>query len=320
MKWGKKMDHNDQNTVTAREVKAADDDNSQKEFILQSTALKTAANGIIITDSDGKIIWANPAITRLTGYTSEEIIGKNPRFLRSGSQEQKFYENMWRTIKNNQVWSSNLVNRRKDGTFYNEEMTITPVSTDGISVTNFIAVKDDVTQKVKAEEKLAKSEEKYRLLFNNAEIGIFRTKMDGSEILEFNDKYLAIFGYSREEMLSSPSVNYWVDPLERARLLEILKKEGNVSDFECRMKTKKGDIIYCLTSVKLYTEEGILEGTIIDITARKQAEEEIKKAKDELQKKFDEIEKINALMVGREMKMIELKKEVEDLKKKLEAK
>jgi PAS domain S-box-containing protein len=100
---------------------------AEERLYLQGAALEAAANGIVITDDEGTIIWANPAFTRLTGYAVEEVIGQNTRLLKSGQQEDAFYRDMWCTICAGQVWYGELVNRRKDGSLYTEEMTITPV-------------------------------------------------------------------------------------------------------------------------------------------------------------------------------------------------
>ena len=113
---------------------------------LQSKALDAAANGIVITDVDGNIVWANPAVTQLTGYSLEEILGGNPRLLKSGKMGTEFYQEMWSTILGGGVWHGDVINRRKDGSLYDEEMTITPVrSEDGTRITHFIAIKQDVS-------------------------------------------------------------------------------------------------------------------------------------------------------------------------------
>jgi diguanylate cyclase (GGDEF)-like protein/PAS domain S-box-containing protein len=120
---------------------------------LQAAALKAAANAIVITDFHGTIIWVNHAFTAMTGYSEEEVLGKNPRLLKSGEQSDNYYAEMWSTISSGKVWKGEIVNRRKDGTTYTEEMTITPV-TQGVgnaADTHFIAIKQDITQRKAAE-------------------------------------------------------------------------------------------------------------------------------------------------------------------------
>ena len=120
---------------------------------LQVSALKSAANSVVITDTQGVIQWVNPAFTKMTGYGFDEVVGKNPRFLKSGRQKSALYENLWKTILSGKVWNGEIVNKRKDGTFYNEEMTITPVMTSDGKIRNFIAVKQDVTEHKNAEKR-----------------------------------------------------------------------------------------------------------------------------------------------------------------------
>src|ERR1017187_6882241 len=89
-------------------------------------AIEQAAESILITDTAGKIQYVNPAFTRMTLYSSQEAVGQDPRVLKSGLQTAAFYQELWATITSGQVWHGELVNRRKDGTFYPEEMSITP--------------------------------------------------------------------------------------------------------------------------------------------------------------------------------------------------
>ena len=97
-----------------------------------AAAVDQAADGVIITDTHGKIQYANPAFTRMTGFTKLEAVGRNPRILKSGKQAISVYEDLWRTIRAGQVWHGELINRRKDGTFDDEEMQVSPVrSPDG---------------------------------------------------------------------------------------------------------------------------------------------------------------------------------------------
>jgi PAS domain S-box-containing protein/putative nucleotidyltransferase with HDIG domain len=122
---------------------------------LQSSALNAAANAIVITDRDGTIEWVNPAFTTLTGYEFAEAIGKNPsQLVKSGHHEPAFYQHMWQTILAGQVWQGEMVNRRKDGQLYTEEQTITPLYSPDGQVTQFIAIKHDITERKQTERAL----------------------------------------------------------------------------------------------------------------------------------------------------------------------
>jgi PAS domain S-box-containing protein len=121
---------------------------------LQSAALESAANATLITDRAGNVIWVNPAFTRLTGYSAQEIAGQNPRLLNSGKQDQAFYQNLWETILAGRVWHAEMVNRRKDASLYIEESTITPVLDERGEITHFIAVKQDITERKELESQL----------------------------------------------------------------------------------------------------------------------------------------------------------------------
>jgi PAS domain S-box-containing protein len=180
----------------------------EQELRLQSAALNASANAMIITDRDGIIQWCNSAYVELTGYTAEEIIDKNPRDLvRSGIHEQPFYEEMWDTILAGEIWQGKIINRRKDGTLYTEEQTITPVKDNDGSVTHFIAVKHDVTNREKAAQALRQSEARQRALLDAMPDLMFRAHRDGT----FLD-YHAVMNH----LLLRPS-SFW-----GARLPEVL--------------------------------------------------------------------------------------------------
>lgn len=127
---------------------------AEEQMRLQTAALEAAANCVVITDTKGTIQWVNPAFTKLTGYTSNEAIGQSTRLLHSGKQDKTFYQQLWNVILAGQVWHGELVNRRKDGSLYDEEQIITPVKNENGKITNFIAIKQDVTKRKQAEENL----------------------------------------------------------------------------------------------------------------------------------------------------------------------
>jgi PAS domain S-box-containing protein len=128
---------------------------AEEALRLHSSALNAVATTVVITDRDGMIEWVNPAFTKLTGYTPAEAIGKNPRDLvLSGRQETAFYKHLWDTILAGNVWHGELINRRKDGSMYTEEQTITPLKDANGSISHFIAMKQDITERKQAEEKI----------------------------------------------------------------------------------------------------------------------------------------------------------------------
>jgi PAS domain S-box-containing protein len=126
----------------------------EEKLRLQTTALEATANGILITDRTGIIVWVNPAYTTLTGYSAPEVIGRKPSILRSGVHDQSFYKEMWQTITSGKAWHGELVNRRKDGSHYFEEMTITPLVNASGKIDNFVAVKQDISHRKESEKEL----------------------------------------------------------------------------------------------------------------------------------------------------------------------
>jgi PAS domain S-box-containing protein len=138
----------------------------------------------------------------------------------------------------------------------------------------------DITARKQAEDALRESEEKYRNLFNNSEVGMFRVRLDGSEILEFNEKYLKILNYTAEELKGQSSANLWADERERNIMMQLLNAQGYATDFECRMLSKQGDVRKCVMSVRLYRDTEILEGSIQDITERRRIEDSLRESEE----------------------------------------
>ena len=118
------------------------------------SAIEQASETIVITDTKGSIEYVNPAFEIMTGYTAEEAQGQNPRILKSGRHDRQFYREMWKTLKKGQVWKGQIVNRKKDGTLFEEDVTISPVRNQEGKVTNYVAVKRDVTREVALKKQL----------------------------------------------------------------------------------------------------------------------------------------------------------------------
>jgi diguanylate cyclase (GGDEF)-like protein/PAS domain S-box-containing protein len=121
---------------------------------LRSAALDAAGDMVLITDVDGNIVYSNPAFTRITGYEASDVRGKKPSVLKSGQQDDRYYEQLWTTIKSGGTWTGRLVNMRKNGSEYHDEMTVTPVISESGITTHFIAIKRDVTAQVRSDEEV----------------------------------------------------------------------------------------------------------------------------------------------------------------------
>ncbi len=120
-------------------------------------ALEAAANGILITDKDAVIIWANSAFGRLTGYKPEEVVGHKPSdMVKSGVQDAVFYQDMWADLLAGRHWRGELVNKRKNGSLYHEELNIAPVKNSAGEITHFIGIKEDITERKEMEAQLQK--------------------------------------------------------------------------------------------------------------------------------------------------------------------
>ncbi len=170
-----------------------------------AAAVEQAAESIVITDLSGNIVYANPAFEKISGYVSSEIIGKNPRVLKSGAQTIAFYQHMWKTLQSGKVWTGHFMNRKKDGSFYEEEAVISPVRDNNGAIVNFVAVKRDVTHEMLLEKQLRQSQKMEAL-----------GTLAGGIAHDFNNILTAIKGYS--EILMQ---NFSEDSIDGTYLREI---------------------------------------------------------------------------------------------------
>ncbi len=156
------------------------------------SAIEQAAEGIVITDTNGNIEYVNPAFENITGYQSHEAIGQNPNILKSGKQDRSFYEELWKTISGGKTWRGQIINRKKDGTNYTEEATISPVFDTMGSIINYVAVKRDISEYLQLQEDKDIVDNQYKQALKMEAIG----RLAGGVAHDLNNLITPILGYS----------------------------------------------------------------------------------------------------------------------------
>lgn len=169
-------------------------------------AIEQSDTGFIITSLTGEIEYVNKGFVRMSGYSLEEVKGQTPRILKSGRHDAAFYATLWDTIRSGNTWKGELLNRRKDGALYWERAVITPHKDEAGQIINFLAIKDDITEKKKALEDLEKSEERFRTLFETMSLGVVYQNTDG-EIISANPAAQRILGLTLDQMLGRTSID-----------------------------------------------------------------------------------------------------------------
>ena len=163
-------------------------------------AVESSGETIVITDAAGSILYANPAFEKATGYRREEALGQNPRILKSGLHDAAFYRGMWEKLQAGEAWEGEIVNRRKDGTIFTEHATISPVRDGSGRIAHYVAVKRDVTERKKTEERLLASEELFRTIAENTSDGLLVLDYEGGEqkVSYVSPSYLRMTGDGAE--------------------------------------------------------------------------------------------------------------------------
>ncbi len=192
---------------------------------LQGAALEAAANAIVITDVNGAIQWVNSAYTRLTGYSSAEVTGKNPRILSSGKHDAAFYKNLWDTILAGKSWHGELINRRKDGSLYDEEQTITPISDHAGRITHFIGIKQEITSRKQAAAKIRQQMERLAALrkidqtiASNLDLHVSLNVLleQAMELLAVDAAAVLLLNVATNTLEFAAGVGFWTDAVQSA--------------------------------------------------------------------------------------------------------
>ena len=223
---------------------------------------------MLITGPDGAICWTNAAFTAMTGYTPDEVAGKNPRLLKSGAHDAAFYTELWSTVLSGRAWTGEMTNRRKDGSVYIERQTITPVKDAGGAITHFIAVKRDIT-----------GERRLDLLDENVPLPYQSLDACGC-LMEVNRAWLELLGYERQEVLGRPFADF-LAPGQTAVFEErfaAFKAAGRTCDVEFDLVRRDGSSVrVSVCGIAARNPDGTFRQTyciLHDLTERQKAREE----------------------------------------------
>ena len=187
---------------------------AEEERIRLATAIEQAAESVVITDRDGTIQYVNPAFESITGYGRKEAVGQNPRILKSGKHRKEFYAHLWNTIASGKVWRGHFISKKKNGTLYEEEATISPIKNTSGEIINFVAVKRDVTEEIKLEGKLRQAQKMEAI-----------GTLAGGIAHDFNNILSAIIGYTELAEYEIPEGSK-----TREKLKEVLKAGRRAKD------------------------------------------------------------------------------------------
>lgn len=241
-------------------------------------AVEQAADAIFVTDIRGTIEYVNPAFEALTGYSREEAIDRTPRILKSGEQDEAYYEQLWNTILDGEIWEEDIVNKRKSGKDYYAEQTIAPLSDETGAIKGFVAIQRDVTDRKDRERELKESRETYRTLYESIHDMVF-VHDHGGTILSVNRAAAETLGYDRDE-LESMHMND-IHP-EDAPVPKGAYADNKQAVIESELVTSDGrtlTVSVSRTPVMFFGEDAIL-GVARDVTERKAREEELQARKE----------------------------------------
>lgn len=240
--------------------------------------LKKAPYGVILTDSDGKLIYSNPEFTHISGYEHSDVPTTRDWL-------NKAYPDIEYRKKVIEFWKKDVTRKGVDRIFHIvckdgsvKEIEFRPfLLDDGRAVT----ILSDVTQQKQSEKDLQESERKFRVLFEDSRDAIFMTTSEG-KFVNANNAFLDLFGYTRDELTEIAAANTYFNPSERARFRAEIEAKGVVRDYEIMLRKKDGTVMHCLmTATTRRGEDGAVlcyQGIIRDISAQRQMEETIKES------------------------------------------
>lgn len=288
----KKLEHKNEELLKRTDELHA----SVAQLRLQATALETAANAVILTDPTGIILWANPAFTKMTGYALEEAIGKSPGLLKSGQHGPAFYGDLWQTILAGKAWAGEFTNRRKDGSLYYGDQTITPVLTNDGVITHFVGIMNDVTARKQAEEALGRTANLLRAVADGTPDAVFVKDLQGRYLL-FNEAAARFVGRPAAEVIGKDDAALFdLEGAQRVMASDLAVREsGQTQINEERLSAAGVERLYLATKAPYRDSHGTIIGTIgisHDITERSRMEHELRASERRFREMLENVELI----------------------------
>jgi len=267
--------------------------------VLESVALELVTDAVIITDRAGIILWVNAAFTTVTGYTADEVLGKTPRVLKSGEHDPAFYELLWKTILSGQTWRGEFVNRRKDGTLFQSEHTISPVRAGAGMITHFVAVLHEVTERKRLQREVISREQRLESFFANAPAGLCLIDLD-FRFIRANSVLAEINGKTPEEHAGRPirEVLPELAPVIEPLLRQVVETGKAITNHEISGETARapGQKRYWLVSYfPVAAGEGkirALGAMVVEITALKRIEQELRGAEERFRQIAENVQEV----------------------------
>ena len=247
-----------------------------------SVAVEQSPACIVITDRQGTIEYVNPRFLELTGYAITEALGQNPRILKSGTTSPTEYQQLWATINSGHTWHGEFCNRKKNGELYWESAAISPIVDGQGDITHFVAVKQDITERKRAEVARSESEERFRILFEQAGDCILQLdiKPEGMPVIVgASNATFKLLGYERDELIGQPVSFIEVMPeasdvsgVIDARRQKVLSEKG--TSFETKHRCKDGTIrdFECSVREMQLGSKTVAISVERDVTERKRTE------------------------------------------------
>ncbi|MFW9843755.1 MAG: PAS domain S-box protein, partial [Candidatus Thorarchaeota archaeon] len=231
--------------VVVTMVDITEDKRNEEKLRKLSKAIEQSSSTVIITDTEGIIEYVNPKFTELTGYDPEEVIGKNPRILKSDFTKPETHQELWTTIISGKEWQGTLANRRKDGEIYWESANIAPVFNSDGEITHYIAVKQDITAQRQSEIMLQTERDRAQLLLDTVDT-IIVTVDRNLNITQVNRKCLNLLSYDDEEIIGKNIINTIIPEERKEKIQDYMQRlvrgvEIPRKNDECLVVSKAGE-------------------------------------------------------------------------------